>query len=99
MTHSAEKYEKELEELELKAGGVFAVPTPAGHKKRWERKKELVLLEIAAASTPSEKQRLELLLDELERNKLVVTEKLALPNANRPNQPCSEDNFGVSTSL
>ena len=34
MTNEAEKYEKELEELELKAGGVFAVPTSAGHKKR-----------------------------------------------------------------
>ena len=76
MTPEAEKYEKELEELELKAGGVFAVPTSAGHKKRWERKKELVRLEIAAASTPSEKQRLERKLDELERNELVVTEKL-----------------------
>ena len=33
-------------------------------------------LEIAAASTPSKKQRLERKLDELERNELVVTEKL-----------------------
>lgn len=77
MTPEQEKYEKELEELELKAGGVFAVPTPAGHKKRWERKKELVRREIAVASTPEEKQRLERKLDELERNELVVTEKLA----------------------
>lgn len=77
MTPEAEKYEKELEELELKAGGVFAVLTPDGHKKRWERKKELVLREIAAASDPHEKQQLEQKLDELERQELVLVEKLA----------------------
>ena len=76
MTSEQEKYEKELEELELKAGGVFAVPTPAGHKKRWERKKELVRREIAVASNPEEKQRLEQKLDELERQELVLAEKL-----------------------
>lgn len=80
MTFSDEKSERELEELELQAGGVFAVPTPAGHKKRWERKKELVRREIAAASTPSEKQRLERKLDELERSELLVAEKLAASN-------------------
>lgn len=80
MTPEEEKYEKELEELELKVGGVLTVPTPAGHKKRWERKKELVRREIAAASTLSEKQRLKRKLDELERNELMVTEKLAVSN-------------------
>ena len=82
MTSEQEKYEKELEELELKAGGVFAVPTPAGHKKRWERKKELVRREIAVASNPEEKQRLEQKLDELERLELVLAEKLAQVNSN-----------------
>ena len=82
MTSEQEKYEKELEELELKAGGVFAVPTTAGHKKRWERKKELVRQEIAVASNPEEKQRLEQKLDELERLELVLAEKLAARHIN-----------------
>lgn len=78
MNHDSEiQYEKELEELELKAGGVFAVPTAAGHRKRWERKKELVRREIAAATNPEDRQRLEQKLGELERNELVVAEKLA----------------------
>jgi hypothetical protein len=72
-----EEYERELSELELKAGGVFAIPTAAGHKKRWERKKELVRREIAAATNPSDRQRLEQKLGELQRNKAVVAEKLA----------------------
>lgn len=72
-----EKYERELSELELKAGGVFAIPTAAGHRKRWERKKELVRREIAAALTVDEKQRLEQKLKEVERNEAVVAEKLA----------------------
>ncbi len=72
-----EKYERELSELELKAGGVFAIPTATGHKKRWERKKELVRRSIAAAPTVDEKQRLEQKLKEIERNELVVAEKLA----------------------
>jgi len=81
MTHNEEtQYEKELEKLEFKAGGVFAVLTPDGHKKRWERKKELVRREIAAASTSEEKQRLLQKLDELERNELVLAEKLAALN-------------------
>jgi hypothetical protein len=80
MTSFEEKYEKELEELELKAGGVFAVPTTAGHKKRWERKKELVRRALSAASNPDEKQRLKQKLDELERLELVLAEKLAASN-------------------
>ena len=77
MSHDQEaQYETQLAELELKSGGVFAVPTPNGHKKRWQRKQELVLRELAAASDPQEKQRLERKLDQLERNELVVTEKL-----------------------
>ena len=92
MTSEQEKYEKELSELELKAGGVFAVPTTAGHKKRWSRKKELVRREIAAASTVAEKQRLEQKLEEIERNELVLAEKLAARHINAglthtPNAP------------
>ena len=83
MSHDFEaQYEKELAELELKAGGVFAVPTPDGHKKRWERKKELVLREIARASDPHEKQRWEQKLDEVERQELVLAEKLAARHTN-----------------
>jgi hypothetical protein len=66
-----------LSELELKSGGVFAIPTAAGHRKRWERKKELVRREIAAATNPSDRQRLEQKLGELQRNEAVVAEKLA----------------------
>lgn len=76
MTHDQEiQYEKELEELELKAGGVFAVPTAAGHRKRWERKKELVRRSIAAATNPEDRQCLEQKLKEIERNEVVVAEK------------------------
>jgi hypothetical protein len=56
---------------------VFAVPTAAGHRKRWERKKELVRREITAATNPSDRQRLEQKLGELQRNEAVVAEKLA----------------------
>ena len=56
---------------------MFAIPTAAGHKKRWERKKELVRREIAAATNPSDRQHLEQKLGELERNEAVVAEKLA----------------------
>jgi hypothetical protein len=83
MSHDFEaQYEKELSELELKAGGVFAVPTPDGHKKRWERKKELVRREISATSNPEEKQRLEQKLIDLERLELDLGEKLASLHAN-----------------
>jgi hypothetical protein len=58
MSHDQEaQYETQLAELELKAGGVFAMPTPNGYKKRWQRKQELVRREIAATSDPQEKQR------------------------------------------
>ncbi|KJH69541.1 hypothetical protein [Aliterella atlantica] len=77
MSHEEEaQYEAQLAELELKAGGVFAVPTLNGHKKRWQRKQELVRREIAAASDPQEKQRLERHLDELKRQELLLAEKL-----------------------
>lgn len=77
MSHEEEaQYEAQLAELELKAGGVFAVPTPNGHKKRWQRKQELVRREIAAASDPQEKQRLERHLEELKRQELLLAEKL-----------------------
>lgn len=77
MSHEEEsQYEAQLAELELKAGGVFAVPTPNGHKKRWQRKQELVCREIAAASDPQEKQRWERKLDELKRQELLLAEKL-----------------------
>ena len=77
MNHEEEvQYEAQLAELELKAGGVFAVPTSNGHKKRWQRKQELVRQEIAAASDPHEKQRLERHLDELKRQELLLAEKL-----------------------
>ena len=72
-----EEYERQLSEIEFLVGGVFAVPTAAGHRKRWERKKELVRREIAAAPTVDEKQRLEQKLKEIEHNELVVAEKLA----------------------
>ena len=77
MSHDQEaQYETQLAELELKSSGVFAVPTPNGHKKRWQRKQELVLRELAAASDPQEKQRLERKLDELKRQELLLAEKL-----------------------
>jgi hypothetical protein len=83
MSHQEEaQYEAQLAELELKAGGVFAVPTPNGHKKRWQRKQELVCREIAAASDPQEKQRLERHLDELKRQELLLAEKLVARHTN-----------------
>ena len=83
MSHDQEvQYEHQLAELELKAGGVFAVPTPNGHKKRWQRKQELVRREIAAASEPQEKQRLERHLDELKRQELLLAEKLVARHTN-----------------
>lgn len=82
MTPEEQKYEKELEELEFKAGGVFAISTPEGHKKRWERKKELVRREISAAETPEEKKRLSQKLVELERKELELAQKLTEIYAN-----------------
>lgn len=82
MSPEEEKYEKELEELEFKAGGVFAIPTPDGHKKRWERKKELVRRKISVAETLEEKQRLEQKLIDLERTEKKLGEKLAELHAN-----------------
>ncbi len=82
MTPAEEQYSQELEELEFKAGGVFAISTPSGHKKRWERKKELVQREMSAASSPEEKKRLSQKLAELERKELELSEKLALLHAN-----------------
>ncbi|KJH71415.1 hypothetical protein [Aliterella atlantica] len=83
MTHEEEsQYETQLAELELQAGGVFAVPTPNGHKKRWQRKQELVRQKIAAASDPHEKQQLERHLDELKRQELLLAEKLIALNTN-----------------
>lgn len=98
MTSEQEKSEKELSELELKAGGVFAVPTTAGHKKRWERKKELVRREIEKASTAAEKQRKEQKLSEIERNELVLAEKLAARHINAgltqtPSAPCNSQGY------
>lgn len=83
MTHEEEaQYEAQLAELELKAGGVFAVPTPDGHKKRWQRKQELVRQKIAAACDPQEKQQLERHLDELQRQELLLAEKLIALHTN-----------------
>ena len=83
MSHQEEaQYEAQLAELELKAGGVFAVPTPNGHKKRWQRKQELVCREIAADSDPQEKQRLERHLDELKRQEVLLAEKLVARHTN-----------------
>lgn len=87
MSLAEEKYEQELEELEVKAGGVFAIATPSGHKKRWERKKELVRREISAARTPEDKKRLSQKLAELERTSKELGEKLAELHANLSNQP------------
>ncbi len=84
MSHEEEaQYEAQLAELELKAGGVFAVPMSNGHKKRWQRKQELVRRQIAAASDSYEKQRWERKLDELKRQELLLAEKLIArhPNA------------------
>jgi hypothetical protein len=77
MSLAEEKYDQELEELEFKAGGVFAISTPSGHKKRWERKKELVRREISAAKTPEEKNCLSQKLVELEHTEKELGEKLA----------------------
>lgn len=87
MTPAEKKYEQELEELEFKAGGVFAISTPSGHKKRWERKKELVRREISAAKTPEDKQRLSQKLVELEHTEKELGEKLASLHANLSKQP------------
>lgn len=87
MTPAEEKYEQELEELEFKAGGAFAISTPSGHKKRWERKKELVRREISAARTPEEKKRLSQKLAELERTSKELGEKLASLHEVFSNQP------------
>lgn len=59
-----EKYLQELEELEQKAGGVFACITPERHKKRWQQKVSKLEQEIAAA-TAEEKERLQQKLLEL----------------------------------
>lgn len=87
MSLAEEKYNQEIEELEFKAGGAFAISTPSGHKKRWERKKELVRREIFAARTPEEKKRLSQKLAELERREKELAEKLAELHANLSNQP------------
>ena len=82
MTPKEEKYEKELEELEFKVGGVFAISTPDGHKKRWDRKNKLVRREISAAETLEEKQRLSQKLIDLKRTEKKLGEKLAALHAN-----------------
>jgi uncharacterized protein YceH (UPF0502 family) len=87
MSLAEEKYDQELEELEFKAGGVFAISTPSGHKKRWERKKELVRREISTARTPEEKKRLSQKLAELERREKELAEKLAELHEVLSNQP------------
>lgn len=60
-----EKYLQELEELEQKAGGVFACITPKRHKKRWEQKVTKLEQQIAAATTAEEKEYLQQQLIEL----------------------------------
>ena len=87
MSLAEEKYDQELEELEFKAGGAFAISTPSGHKKRWERKKELVRREISAARTPEEKNHLSQKLAELERREKELAEKLAELHEVLSNQP------------
>ncbi|AFZ33584.1 MULTISPECIES: hypothetical protein [Cyanophyceae] len=87
MSLAEEKYDREIEELEFKAGGVFAISTPSGHKKRWERKKELVRREISATRTPEEKKRLSQKLAELERREKEFAEKLAELHEVLSNQP------------
>ncbi len=59
-----EKYLQELEELQQKAGGVFACITPERHKKRWEQKVLKLEQEIAVAKA-EEKERLQPKLLEL----------------------------------
>lgn len=60
-----EKYLQELDELEQKAGGVFACITPERHKKRWEQKVLKLEQQIAAATTAPEKEYLQQQLIEL----------------------------------
>lgn len=70
-----EKYLQELEELEQKAGGVFACITPERHRKRWQQKVSKLEQEIAAAKTAEEKERLQQKLTELnqvEKKKAVL---------------------------
>ncbi len=87
MSLAEEKYDQDLEELEFKAGGAFAISTPSGHKKRWERKKELVRREISTARTPEEKKCLSQKLAELERRENELAEKLAELHEVLSNQP------------
>ena len=51
-----EKYLQELEELERKAGGVFACITPVRHKIIWEQKASHLEQLEAAASTVEQKE-------------------------------------------
>ena len=67
MPKTPSKQEKylQLEELEQKAGGVFACITPERHKTRWEQKVSKLEQLLAAAETPQEKERLQQKLTQL----------------------------------
>ena len=54
-----EKYLQELDELEQKAGGVFACITPERHKIMWEQKVSKLEQLLAAATTAFEKEYLQ----------------------------------------
>ena len=72
-----EKYLQELEELERKAGGVFACITPERHKKRWEQKVLKLELLLAAATTAFEKEYLQQQLIELNQRELQKADRIA----------------------
>lgn len=60
-----EKYMQELEELEQKAGGVFACITPERHKIMWEQKVSKLKAQLATATTTEKREYLQQQLIEL----------------------------------
>ncbi|MES1026600.1 hypothetical protein ABN584_27280 [Gloeocapsa sp. BRSZ] len=79
MPKTPSKQEKylQLEELEQKAGGVFACITPERHKKRWEQKVSKLKQQIIAATTAEEQEYLLLQLIELNQSEQRKAERIA----------------------
>lgn len=72
-----EKYLQELDELEQKAGGVFACITPERHKIMWEQKVSKLEQLHAAATTVPEKEYLQQQLIELNQRELQKAIRIA----------------------
>lgn len=73
-----EKYWQQLEELEQKAGGVFACISPERHKKRWEQKVAKLEQLLVTAETPEEKERLQQQLTQLNHAEQKKAERIAI---------------------